>query len=231
MNASSLLAESAPPIFILAFAFIIGAIGIALYLGHLRKKHLQEWAAANGFQFYLKSGRPKDVLAPFKTLERGHSRKLKHIFRGNWQGFPALFADFHYTTGSGKNQSHHSGTVVVIELPRHVDALVIRPEHFGDRLTAMFGFDDIDFESVEFSDRFHVSSPNKRWAYDVLNPRNMERLLAESDFSYELLRNQAVIYNGRIWQGPSIACNLDLLAAIIKSIPNFAYDVAGRSAS
>ena len=44
---------------------------------------------------------------------------------------------------------------------------------------AFFGFDDINFESAEFSRRFFVQAPDKRWAYDVIHPRTMEFLLAQ----------------------------------------------------
>ena len=38
-------------------------------------------------------------------------------------------------------------------------------------------FDDIDFESDEFSRKFYVQSSDRKFAYDVLHPRMMEFLL------------------------------------------------------
>ena len=59
-----------------------------------------------------------------------------------------------------------------------VPSLKIRREHLFDRVASFIGFDDIDFESSEFSDRFHVKSSDKRFAYGVIHPRMMDFLLA-----------------------------------------------------
>ena len=53
-----------------------------------------------------------------------------------------------------------------------------QPGGLFDKVAGAFGFDDIDFESSEFSKRFYVKSTEKRFAYDVLHPRMMEFLLA-----------------------------------------------------
>ena len=37
---------------------------------------------------------------------------------------------------------------------------------------------EIEFESTEFSKEFHVKSPDRRWAFDVLSQATMEFLLA-----------------------------------------------------
>ena len=44
-------------------------------------------------------------------------------------------------------------------------------------MSEFFGFDDIDFESAEFSKKFFVKAKDKRWAYDVIHTRAMELLL------------------------------------------------------
>ena len=62
---------------------------------------------------------------------------------------------------------------------RNVPDLLIRPEGFFDKVAGAFGFDDIDFESEEFSRAFFVKSSDKRFAYDVLHPRMLELLMAE----------------------------------------------------
>jgi hypothetical protein len=55
-------------------------------------------------------------------------------------------------------------------------------------VAGFFGFDDIDFESSEFSSRFIVKSADKRFAYDVIHPRMMEFLLEGDPPTVELER-------------------------------------------
>jgi hypothetical protein len=50
-------------------------------------------------------------------------------------------------------------------------SLLIRREDIGDKLIGGLGFDDIDFESEEFSRDFWVKSDNRRHAYGVIHPR------------------------------------------------------------
>ena len=50
----------------------------------------------------------------------------------------------------------------------------------------MFGYQDIEFESAEFSKTFNVRSPDKKFAYDVCNGKMMEYLLANRDLSIEI---------------------------------------------
>jgi hypothetical protein len=98
------------------------------------------------------------------------------------QSWPARAGDFRYdtTTGVGKDRhtTTHRLTYLLIETP-HLGApdLFIRREGLFDRFAGFLGFDDIDFESAEFSERFLVKSSNKRFAYGVIEPRMMEFLL------------------------------------------------------
>jgi hypothetical protein len=91
--------------------------------------------------------------------------------------------DFRYkvTHSNGKTTSTtaYRFSYLIAHPPWATPALLVRPEGVFDKVAAAFGFDDIDFESVEFSKRFYVKSEDKRFAYDVLHPRMMEFLLAE----------------------------------------------------
>jgi hypothetical protein len=58
-----------------------------------------------------------------------------------------------------------------------VPDVLVRSENLFDKVSSMLGFDDIDFESSEFSRKFCVKSPDKRFAYDLFTPRMMEFFL------------------------------------------------------
>ena len=64
--------------------------------------------------------------------------------------------------------------------------LHIRNETAADRVSAALGFDDIDFESAEFSRKFYVLSSNKQFAYNVISPAVMDHLLENHPCSYSI---------------------------------------------
>jgi hypothetical protein len=86
--------------------------------------------------------------------------------------------DYRYTVQRGKNRHTHRFSFLVLRPPwGPVPDFGIRAEHIGDKLLDAIGFDDIDFESEEFSRRFHVKGEDKRFTYAVVHPRMMEFLL------------------------------------------------------
>ena len=148
-----------------------------------RKKQLAEWATAKGLTFEQGYLRGLDAQHPtFSALRRGDDRYALNVMRGAWAGREAMFFDYHYETTStdskGRRQTHHHYfSAVIIKGGFPMKHLAIRPEGFFDKIGEFFGMDDIDFESAEFSRRFHVSAKDKRWAYDILHPRAMEFLM------------------------------------------------------
>jgi hypothetical protein len=82
-----------------------------------------------------------------------------------------------------------------------VPDLLIRREGIFDKIAGVLGFDDIDFESSEFSRKFCVKSGDKRFAYDVIDPRMMEFLLASDPPTIDIERGQCCITDGaRRWE-------------------------------
>ncbi|MHC4201700.1 MAG: hypothetical protein ACYSU0_17070, partial [Planctomycetota bacterium] len=120
-------------------------------------------------------------------FRRGHSRRARNVINGERDGSAVMIFDYRYTTGSGKNKSTHSRSVMIVEMPEQsFPELLIRREGFFDKIAAAVGFDDIDFESHEFSRKYYVKSRDKRFAYDVVDARMMEFLLDVGDLSVEM---------------------------------------------
>ena len=119
-----------------------------------------------------------------KCLRRGSNRYAYNISSGQWGDVYATAFDYHYETHStdskGNRQTHHHHYSCLLLKPEHaMKPLLIRREGLFDKIKAGFGYDDIDFESAEFSKRFYVTAKDKRWAYDVIHTRAMEMLLAD----------------------------------------------------
>ena len=194
------------PLFILlAIVVVVVSIGsaqkrreglkkLAATLGwSFHAKHTAAADAAGWFQEFtnaFKSGyADQETYKPFGVFTRGGNRRPYNTLRGP-RSFslgdgpprpcPVLAGDFSYTTGSGENETTRRFSYLLVELAAVTTPLpqtAVRPEGFMDKLGGLFGFDDIDFESVEFSDAFHVTGQDKRFAYDLLDPRMMQFLL------------------------------------------------------
>jgi len=193
---------------ILIFIAFLLVIGVGAYLSYLaqqrRRKAMAALAAELGWQFDPSKDRTHDErYHQFEVFRKGHSRYAYNSIRGviqvadnNW---PVQMGDYHYkvTSGSGKNRSTrtYQFSYIVVETPFvALPNLEIRSEGVLDKLASFIGFDDIDFESAEFSDRFHVKSSDKKFAYDVVHPRMMEFLLTTDPPTVELAGHISCFY-------------------------------------
>ena len=185
-----------PSILIPLVILVVGAvIGLAIYAHYQRRKLLAEYAHVYGLAFDHSKDRSLDDQYPeFSCLRRGRSRYAYNRISGERQGFRLLAFDYHYETGSGKNKRAHNFSAVIVESPVPLKPLHVRPENFFDKITEFVGFDDIDFESAEFSRKFYVKSPDKRWAYDVIHTRMMEYLLAAPRRSFQMAPGSLIVW-------------------------------------
>jgi hypothetical protein len=193
---------------------VIALVAMAAYAsyveGQRRTHQLGALAIQLGWQFDLRGDDfHSERYGHFSVFNKGDSRRAYNTMSGSLdvggQLWPVRAGDYSYqsTSGSGQNRSKrtHRLSYAVIDTP-HVDApnLLIRREGLFDRFAGFLGFDDIDFESAEFSERFHVKSSHKRFAYAVLDPRMMEFLLDSEPPTIELRRGQCCLLLGeRRW--------------------------------
>jgi hypothetical protein len=183
-----------PPFVFIFVAMVALAIGLGI-LGHIqaekRKKELAEWAARRGFSFDPSYDYGFDTrYSEFDALQQGSNRYAYNIAHGSFEGYGICAFDYHYATHStdskGRRQTHHHYfSSVIVEAGMPLKPLRIRTEGFFDKIGEFIGIDDIDFESAEFSRTFHVKSPDRRWAYDVLHQKAMEFLLASPRYTIE----------------------------------------------
>jgi hypothetical protein len=179
-----------------ALVVLLVVLGVALvatvaYLAWLAEKKRREALAALAQELGLRfepglDSDHDDQYAQFEIFRRGHSRAAENTLHGEFELFDrpcaVVAGDFRYkiTTSTGKSTSTttYNFSYLIVHPPWDTPPLLVRPEGVFDKLKGVFGFDDIDFESAEFSRKFYVKSSDKRFAYDVLHPRMMEFLLA-----------------------------------------------------
>lgn len=202
------------PWLIALFVLAMVALGIGAYFAwraeQKRREELAALAASLGWSFDPeKDIAHDDEYAQFEVFRRGHSRAAYNTLAGSLEvdgrRFRGKAGDFTYkvTTSNGKTTSTttYRFSYLILHPPfAQVPDLLIRREGLFDKLLGAIGFDDIDFESSEFSRRFHVKSPDKRFAYDVCHPRMMEFLLTGDPPAIDLERGACCLSDGgRRW--------------------------------
>jgi hypothetical protein len=117
----------------------------------------------------------------FACLRQGVNRYAYNIHHVDAADGRIIGFDYHFelhdtgTTISG--DPHQMFSAVIVPCPFPLQGLLIREESTRDRLAALAGYDDIDFDSHDFSERYFVQAAERRWAYDVLHHRAIQWLL------------------------------------------------------
>ena len=218
----------------LAIPVIIAVAILSAYLKRKRQEALVALAGRLGLRF------SKDDLPGvgsrygyFSPLQQGDNRYAFNVLDGEYRGRPLCCFEFHYETHSTDSKGHRTTTdhylsCAVVPLGAGFPRLVIRPESILDKLAGAIGFDDIDFESAEFSRRFFVKSENKKFAYDILHARAMEYLMndVERGFAFELAGSAILLYNGNTWDIEQIPRALDALIGFVALIPEYVWQDA-----
>lgn len=81
---------------------------------------------------------------------------------------------YQYSTGSGKNRTTHYYSLLLYEGPYYFPQLCIRPQTSMESLVQNLGFRDIQLESAEFNNRWHISCADEKFAYAFIDPQMME---------------------------------------------------------
>ena len=218
---------------VLFFVVFIGVVALIVYgfcAAERRRKMLAAWAASHGLTFDKE--RDRDFHERFEQLEclqQGHGRYAYNIMRGDWGGLPILGFDYHYATGSGKDESDYHFSAVIIRSPFPLKPLRVRREGLFDKVGAFFGFDDIDFESAEFSRMFHVKAADKRWAYDVIHQRMMEYLMTKPDVPVQFDDEHIIVWDDCTFRPQQFEAAANHVRKIIDLIPDYVIEQQNSS--
>jgi len=158
-------------------------------------------------------------------LDRGDNRYAQHIFRGAYDGLPVMFFEYHYETSSsnseGRTVHHYYLSVFLTKVPGPAPELTIRPEGFFSKVAQALGYDDIDFESAEFSRKYCVRSRDKKFAYDVCHPAAIEFLLRHPCGDIEIEGNEMAMVQESGLDKLVIPGNLMLLTRFRRLWPDY----------
>ena len=223
--------DSAFPVLIFgAFAALV--IVLAIFGAIAAKKRREAFAAlAARLGLTFSPDRDHGIAGRFHFLDRlahGSNRYAYNILSGSYQGRGVLVFDYHYQTESrdskgNRRTHHHHFSCFVLQLERPFPELTIAPEGILSKVAQAFGYDDIDFESHEFSRKFCVRSKDKKFAYDVCHARMIEYLLANDDLNIEIENGALAIAYSGVLKPEEIEPNLQRLAQVRTLMPNYLF--------
>jgi len=196
-----------------------------------RNSEIKKWIAKYKWSFSPAPNREMFHQFHFLNhLSHGENRYCFDTFQGDWKGFDAIAFGFHFETydedDDGETEvDHHYLSVIALKIEKSFPELLIEPEGWLTRLGQFFGAQDIDFESVEFSNTFAVHSEDKKFAYDFCNTGMMEYLLQHPEPALELESDIIAIYFHRILDPADLEPNLDHLVNIRRRMPEFLFRI------
>jgi len=208
--------------FALVAAGIVALIIWGIVRVRQRREALARLAAQWGLRYYPDD--PFDLparYAHFDLFNSGHTRAASNVMAGRIDGRDAILCDYQYTTGSGKNQSTHYFQAVLLAMPILAARMHMRRESIFDKVASWVGHDDINFESAEFSRRYHLKCDDRKFAYDLFHARLIEYLLACGECpTLEMNGPTLLLYDSQS-KLENFRRLLDIGQEIIRSIPEY----------
>ena len=186
------------PIVIIVGLVVLAAViflGVKAAQAHAERERqriaaLARWAPANGFEFNPRDPwNLDDRYQGVADIGKGHARyAFETLTRAT--PVPATIFQYHFKTWETRTVTRNGRTRVeryeqthwrrylIVELGVLFPHLFLRAEGLFDRIAGFVGFDDIDFESEEFSKRYFCKSDDRQFAYAVIHPQMMEWLMS-----------------------------------------------------
>ena len=221
-------------LFITIVVLIVVGIVYSVMKARQRREALQSLAAELGLTFYPDD--PWDLPGRYGHMDlfqTGHSKKASNVLAGQMDGREVVAFDYQYTTGSGKNSHTSYFQAAVFEMPIVAPRLWLRRENVLDKIASWVGHDDLDFESAEFSGRYHVKCVEPKFAYDIFHNRLIEYLLGcgqapAMEMNGPLL---LLLYESGSGRPERVRRLLEIGREIIRSIPDYVRRERGIGAS
>lgn len=206
---------------VMALSLLFPVIIVAGWLQHQRRvKALQTWAAQTGWTYV---GSDDSLVERWRgqPFGVGTSRRVSELVVGRFGPYPAMSFAYRYTTGSGKDRHTYTFHVVTLTMPAWLPGLQLTPQGLGARLVSAFGGQDLEFESVDFNQRWRVEARDPRFAHDVLHPRMLERLVRPDalGLNLRLVDTEVLCWSPGLPDTDTLARRLGVMRALVDGIP------------
>jgi len=230
-NAGCSQRRSDMPIFFVLFVVIIIVLAVlGAQAAKKRREAMATLASKLGLHYSAEHDYNLDEHYHFlDKLKQGSNRYAYNMISGSYEGHTVMVFDYHYETHSrdskGRRRTHHHHfSFFILTLSKAFPELTIGREHFFSKIAQAIGFDDIDFESHEFSKKFTVRSKDKKFAYDFCNAQMIEYLLANPDLGIEVDQSALAIGFSSCLKVEQIEYNLKRMLYIRTLMPDYLFD-------
>jgi len=184
----------------LVFAMIGGTValagGIAWAANRARKARTEAMrlvATTMGFSF--EETVSPESLGPFPLMAHGRGRLGRNALTGQLGGRPATICDYRYVVSSGKSSHEVNQTVVVFADNGGLPDFELRPENVFHKLGAVFGYQDIDFDSnEEFSKRYLLRGQDEDAIRRAFNSSALMLLSSETGWSIQATAGRLLVF-------------------------------------
>jgi len=221
---------------VLVLVLVAVVAGLIAWYAYRAKQKRREALFVFATQHGLGYSRPDpysiDESYGFTLFGKGDGRGCENVLTGSWQGLPVRGADYWYYEESsdgrgGRSRNYSYFSVVVADLSCSVPHISIERESLLTKLADHLGFHDIDFESEEFNRSFRVRSDDREFAFQLIDARMMQWLLATGgEFGFELRGPNLLTYSRR--RGPADLPPLfDVAAGFNANLPRLVHTQYG----
>ena len=163
------------------YAPVVLAVTLAMLAVYGYRRH-QEARRARMREVATRHGLTVDVgpKAPphlsFDLFDPGSSKQVEaHMWH---DGRPDSVFQYRYTVSSGENSRTYTFSAALVALPFRAPHLVVSSENFWTRAKRVVGLRDIELESPQFNDRYHVRCRDERFAITLLDPSMIAWMLS-----------------------------------------------------
>ena len=216
--------------FIVVLICVVIAIAWGIYAGKKRRDAMSQLAERLGLRFsHERDYQLAKQYAFLDKLDQGSNRYAYNVLEGEYKNRPVRIFDYHYETYSrdskGRRQTHHHHfSFFILNLEKSFPELTIAKEGFFSKIAQAIGFDDIDFESHEFSRRFVVRSSDRKFAYDFCNAQMIDYLLGAQEIELEVDAASLALAFSRCLKVEEIEPRLHQLIEIRGLMPNYVFE-------
>lgn len=208
-------------------AVVIAVIVLTHLAAKKRREMFAQFAHANGWTWISEDNSFADRWTG-EPFGQGDHRRAQNVIQGLRDGRPIVAFDYSYQThttdgrGQRSTTTHHYG-MCATSMPTRVPRLQVIRENMATRIGRALGIDDIDFESEDFNRKFRVSCPDRKFASDVLHPRQLA-LLLHKGFADWRMEGSDLLCWAKVDHTPAqVLESLRLLDEILDGIPSFVW--------
>lgn len=205
-----------------AMVYIVAKYPERFLAAKRRRRALAAWAYSRKWSFQAdRNERLAEHYNSFRCLQSNDRYYAYNISAGPRNKRHVCAFDYHYDDAPSRGGSDSRGdfSAVIVTADLTFKPLLVQPRELLDLLTEISDYGNIDFESAEFSSRFFVKSPDKRWAYDVISQSTMEFLLAATRFSLQFAGPDIIAYHGRRFSIATFDAAIGVIEGVLDRLP------------